>query len=872
MLELAPHLQAALGAGQTLIVPTAQRAAALRLGFATAQLATGQRAFHTPEVHSLGGWLRARRARGHGRLLRHLGESEEWLLWHESVTGAAAQLSLPGIAGLVEAVRRSATLLFEWQIQPHALTQAGTPEAALLAESLARMEARLGELGAVGPWQMLGELALQPPRRVPLFAGFGWATPARQGLLAAWEQRGSPSQELTCSFPEAPAAMAHAADPAQELALAARWCRERLSAQPAARLLVIVPQLAQRDGEVRRVFDAALGTEREAYALEGGQALRDYTPVAAALCTLQVLTVQVEFAQLSQWLRDGFWPQPAAAPRAQLDAWLRTVVPPRLGVRQLLQALRAAPPPLLAYADEVAAAIERMLEALGAGPRLALGEWCARFGRVFALRELSSRAAQQRSSHTQQVLQRLDELLEECGALAPALGVFDLTSALELFTQLLTRTRFEPATGDAAVTLTATLADPIVRYDGTWVSGLHSGAIPQAARFDPFIPASLQRQARINATDAALLLDQARQSLATLRRCSREFIVSAPQQEAGLERTVSPLLAPFAGRPYAGTAHPAQAWPRVMRAARVVETYVDEPGAAWPQGLPLPAGTRAIELQSRCPFRAYAQLRLGADPLETPVPGVTPRERGSMLHRALQLLWQQLGGASGLGAARAAQSLARTIGGCVGQAAAEILRAADADTAADATGLLQLRRAAIVRERGRAERLIRQLCELEAERTPFSVHEIEAGHRLLLAGAVIDVRIDRIDRLQDGTHAIIDYKTGRAITPDWDAARTTYPQLLVYLLAAGVPVSALAVAHLEPRSVAFKGIGDQDSRLPKLKGLDGGASWAQQLALWREQVARLAADFMRGEARVDPMDGACDHCHLQAFCRIADAP
>ncbi len=106
-----------------------------------------------------------------------------------------------------------------------------------------------------------------------------------------------------------------------------------------------------------------------------------------------------------------------------------------------------------------------------------------------------------------------------------------------------------------------------------------------------------------------------------------------------------------------------------MRAARRIERYEDEPGLPWAQGVPLPAGTRAIELQSRCPFRAYAQLRLAADPLESPLPGITPRERGRMLHRALELLWQGLGGSAGLAGARAEGFLKRRIDDCVAQAA-----------------------------------------------------------------------------------------------------------------------------------------------------------------------------------------------------------
>jgi ATP-dependent helicase/nuclease subunit B len=163
---------------------------------------------------------------------------------------------------------------------------------------------------------------------------------------------------------------------------------------------------------------------------------------------------------------------------------------------------------------------------------------------------------------------------------------------------------------------------------------------------------------------------------------------------------------------------------------------------------------------------------------------------------------------------------------------------------------------------------MRTLCDIESTRAPFAILELEAAHRVQIAGALINVRIDRVDRLEDGSHAILDYKSGRAVSPDWEVERTTHPQLLVYLLAAGVVVSALAVAHLDPKSVVFKGIGDQDGRLP---GVKAAGDWTTQVAGWRQQVAQLAEDFVRGHASVDPMDGACDYCHLHAFCRIADA-
>jgi ATP-dependent helicase/nuclease subunit B len=869
------------------VVPTAQRAVALRLAFAARQLAMGRRAFRTPDVQSLSGWLRGQpRLGSDARALRRLGGSEEWLLWREAVAEAAARWGVPAGAGLVEAVRQSAALLYEWQIAPGELRRAATPEAALLSEALTAMDARLMALSAAAPWRALQELAESPPRRLPLFVGFAFHTPARRALLAAWTRRGEAAQEPIPpgGFAAAPARMAHCADPTEELQQVAQWCRERLHHAPAARLLVVVPQLARRRGEIRRVFDAVLDPDYlhrpaaqpdgAAYALEGGQSLLEFAPVAEGLRTLQMLTCDVELTAASQWLRGTAWPAHTATQRAQLDVWLRTVVPPRLNIGQLLRALRAAPPALLAAADEVAALILQAQRAVGDGARATLAQWSGRFARMLAMFDLTASAARQRGSHAQQVLQRLDELLQECAALPAALGSCDALEALQIFTQLLSRTRFEPATGDAAVTLTASFADPILRYEGIWVSGLHAGAIPEQARFDPFIPVSLQRQAGITAADAAALVGQAQQALATLCRSSREFIVSAPHQAEDTELAASPLLAPYSQQRYSA-AHGGLELSHAIRAARRTERYVDEPGLPWAAALPLPAGTRAIELQSRCPFRAYAQLRLGADPMESPLPGITPRERGRMLHRALELLWQGLGDSQALAAARADQSLGWRIDDAIVQAADEILAGTDPDgaqdaaftAAADATGLKELRRAAIGRERGRAGRLLRSLCELEAARAPFFISELETAHRLEIAGALIDVRIDRVDRLQDGTHAILDYKSGRTVTPDWDVERTTHPQLLVYQLAAGVAVSALAVAHLDPKSVAFKGIADLDSRLP---GLKTDENWAAQLGEWRRQVAQLAADFLHGHAGVEPMDRACDHCHLHAFCRIAE--
>jgi hypothetical protein len=303
-----------------------------------------------------------------------------------------------------------------------------------------------------------------------------------------------------------------------------------------------------------------------------------------------------------------------------------------------------------------------------------------------------------------------------------------------------------------------------------------------------------------------------------------------------------------------------------LRATRQVESYEDALGAPWPMSMPVPAGTRTIEYQNRCPVLAYAELRLACTPLETPRPGVDGRERGTLLHRALELLWTRLGGSQELQASRGPR-LDTMIDESVARAMAD---------AFGSGGIYQQNRA-LMREHRRAVRLIRELCELEVQRPPFRVSALEARRKWSsIAGCSLDLRIDRIDVLEDGTHVIFDYKSGMPQSQDWLSERITNPQLLVYMLAVGEPVTALATIQLNSTRIGFRGIADRKGRLPRVSGIDPTGDnatqlWQAQQVQWRHCVEQLAADFLAGAASLNPMENACRRCHLHAFCRIGDA-
>jgi hypothetical protein len=52
---------------------------------------------------------------------------------------------------------------------------------------------------------------------------------------------------------------------------------------------------------------------------------------------------------------------------------------------------------------------------------------------------------------------------------------------------------------------------------------------------------------------------------------------------------------------------------------------------------------------------------------------------------------------------------------------------------------------------------------------------------------------------------------------------------------------------------------------------EGEPDWPILLDRWRDQLAGLLQEFLRGHAVVDPQPRACEHCHLQMFCRVQTA-
>ena len=175
-------------------------------------------------------------------------------------------------------------------------------------------------------------------------------------------------------------------------------------------------------------------------------------------------------------------------------------------------------------------------------------------------------------------------------------------------------------------------------------------------------------------------------------------------------------------------------------------------------------GTSLIRDQAACPFRAFARHRLNLPSLQPTQIGISASERGAFLHEALFRLWRQI---------ESSDALALLSSPAEKNLIEEAVTAAmqQAESACEARGYS-------LRERvgSTCWQLEKQLCvDLlgqwlghERERSAsFRVVEMEQNQTLQVKGLSLTLRPDRIDELEDGRRAVIDYKTRAPSKTHW---------------------------------------------------------------------------------------------------------
>ncbi|MEY2921139.1 MAG: hypothetical protein RL261_2444 [Pseudomonadota bacterium] len=867
-----------LQTGTTYVAPTRRLAHFLRARHDAACQARGLRAWQTPDVVTWPECLRRQfdldRAAGRTSL-RWLDASHGLIVCEQIVRRDVDMRPVLLPSGLGAVAQRSWDLLHAYRIPLRVLAEDGSPE----VQSFARWAAEFGRWLEQGGWLdpaqaslSVGPLATGTPVE---FVGFDRWTPAQAAFVERISTQGVP---VTVR----PAVPADSALDAQvvacndfdaELETAARWAAQRLQARPDERLALIVPELARERARVRRLLDRVLvpavaftsgpAPESTAYELAAARPLLEQPVVSAALGWLAACITPPELSVASALLRgahDGAALGESYA-RAELDVWLRKSGVPRAGLDYLAREARDRGCPATAAQLQAAAARARTWT----GTRLP-SLWAPEF---FELLRAVGWPGPDPGSAEHQAVQRLQSLLGEFGASDDVAGPVRVSAALAHLHDLAAATAFEPQ--EIAAPLLVIDPDTALgmHFDAIWVCGLDAARWPSPTNPDPFLPREWQAKQGVPGSTAELCEQQARRALQRLVAAAPIAVCSVPRFEDEAPLLPSALIADLPRLESVPSWQGAQASMAQFAARPPLDTLIDGSLPAFAQHEVVRGGTRLLELQAACPFRAAVELRLGGVELEHPEAGIAATERGKLAHAVLQAFWDEVREQSAL-LAMAFDQRAAIVRTHV-QAVLALLRATADEVG---TRLLDL-------EERWLEARVLELLQQDAERAPFTVELVEDSRVIDVGGVQTRIVLDRVDRLADGTFAVIDYKTGASARPAaWMGERPELPQLPLYVRAIGQErVSAVAFGVVCKGSTEYRGFARDGAVFPQLRTFDATkapfkdyASWGDLLQAWNRRLESLAREHAQGDARLAPNPvKACRYCHLPGVCRSAQA-
>ena len=679
-------------------------------------------------------------------------------------------------------------------------------------------------------------------------------------------------------------------DALHEARAAARWVQQHWAVNPQAQLAIVVPDLQARRDALQDVLEDLLcpsvlhPAQAEAarpFNISLGLPLARQPLVACALQLLQMVLHphDLPLADASDLLLNPFWSaEPGeACSRAGLQAHWRRRLPPRTRLDRLLaistQWAEAQGESTAHWLTHLTACAQ---QGSLASTRQRPSDWARALHPL--LQALGWLQGRRLSSHEFQALQAWQETLQGLQRLDALVGPLDGRQLLVQLRRLCQQRVFQPQTeGAPRLQVLGLLEAGGLRFDAVWVMGMDDAHWPPPARPNPLLPANAQRLAQSPNASAAGQQAYALCQQAGLLCSAPEVVFSWAQGDGSSAWQPSPLLP----AEYPAELAPPQPDPHwVAQAAAAGGAALADPVDDH-QAPPLPAdsvlrgGTAMLRAQAMCPAWAFFQYRLSAHPLEEPTDGLDPRQRGSLLHRALQHFWTAMATGPRLQAC-SDSALAEAIALAVTTA----LDDHDRDAQAQPLGPRARRL-----EQGRLQRLLQGWLTLERRRPDgFAVLACEQPHQLNLQGLRIDTTLDRLDQLADGRLLVVDYKTGQPVkTASWAGARLLEPQPPLYaamLQHPAGPVAGVAFAHVRLREPKWHGLAADQGVLPGLPALDqsrvrsryearGLTQWPQVLGHWQERLQALAREVLDGEAAVKLVDeGDLRHCEVLPLLRL----
>jgi ATP-dependent helicase/nuclease subunit B len=727
------------------------------------------------------------------------------------------------------------------------------------------------------PIELLGLLKNSPsdanhlPRKPLLIIGFDRFLPIQHEVFDAWGLW----REAPLAPPVAPPHSYVVDNEQAELAACALACSRQLAAAPGTRILVVAQNVTAMRGQIERAF-LHLATIAQQFEFSLGIPLDRVAFSRAAFLVIRWLSSSLSEHELDWLFSTGLLaasPNETTCLQAQMRALRRRgLEQPDWTLEAFLESFPARSDKFGAFeAGSLQSWINRMTAArsrlgeLGRQPQSPL-DWAEFIPQL--LESLSFAAAVTPASAEFQAAERWQQALEITASLGFDGCRLDWRDFLSALDRTLAKTLFAPESSDAPIQICGPAESAGLTADAIWFLGATEQAWPASGNTHPLLPLEVQRDAHMPHATPQLDWNLAEAITARLLASAPEVHFTYARQREGAEARPSRLVTQVAG---AAELLPADLLSPVPAAPATVSVE-DFSRIPLPPGQ-IAGGAAILTAQSQCPFKAFATARLRAQSWDAAQAGLTAKQRGQLLHAVLQSVWA--GPPDGI---RTHAELVNRADreSWVSWVTAHVRRVFQNEIPDRLSDRMPARYLELEQER--LIPLVTAWLEYESARIAFEVLETEAECVKDIAGLQLKLRLDRLDRLIDGSVLVIDYKTGDVKTKSWQLPRPDDIQLPLYArfaLKEDHELGGLAFARVRPGDLSFAGhigapVATLYADLKSTSTLAKNPLTVEQLEDWDKYIEQLAKDFLAGRAEVDPRDypKTCEHCGLQTLCRV----
>tara|TARA_R110002072_G_scaffold97972_6_gene215583 strand:- start:9818 stop:12466 length:2649 start_codon:yes stop_codon:yes gene_type:complete len=467
------------------------------------------------------------------------------------------------------------------------------------------------------------------------------------------------------------------------------------------------------------------------------------------------------------------------------------------------------------------------------------------------------------SSEEYQAIQSFQKALYEINKLDIILNKIGITEYFTILKNLLNNTEFQIEVSHPKINVLGILEGAGLEFDNLWFMSLNSELWPEEPSPNVFLPNDLQKKYNMPHSSFEREYEFASKITQRIFNNSNNIITSYYEFDKQKQLYPSSFIENIENLIYVKTTNKKEIkepknFFNELYNNQSIESYSDYNAPKISRKF-IKSAIYALNLQIQCPFKAYAETRLKARKFPEIKFGITPIDRGNLLHNVMEKIWLKLKSKSEL------LLLLEKKESEINLFIFEII-----NSSFDKLNLENnLYNDLCNIEKKRLYKIIIKWLHKETKRNHFEVKYTELERNVKFENIYFTLRVDRIDSeyINGIEHKlIIDYKISNQNTNNWLNDITDVQMPLYYLMLENNN-HGLLYSVINSKEQKFQGFVDKSFDFnQQIKAIDFSA----YKPLWINQIKVIANQYLNGEAAKRPLniDTTCKNCHLKSLCRL----